>query len=91
MPQRRAAQKALRQNQRKKIKNLKVKREIKTALKEFRKALDKKDSQAAEAALPKVYKTLDKAASKKVIHRNKASRKKSRLAQRLKKSAQASA
>ncbi len=85
MPQRRAAKKALRQNQKKHKRNLRIKREIKSTLKDLRKSLQKEDSEAKEKNLQKVYKVLDKAASKKMIHPNKAARKKSRLAHRLRK------
>ncbi len=84
MPQRKAAQKALRQNQKRRKRNLKTKREIKSALKDFRKSLEKEDSNDKQKILAKAYKVLDKAASKKMIHPNKAARKKSRLASRLK-------
>lgn len=85
MPQRKAAQKALRQSQKKRTRNLRVKKEIKSALKDFRKTLNEEGSENKEKNLCKVYKVLDKAASKKIIHPNKAARKKSRLARRLKK------
>lgn len=83
MPQRRAAEKALRQNERKRKRNRKIKQEVKSTLKSFRKSLEKKDSDISNKDLQKTYKALDKAASKKIIHPNKAARKKSRLARNL--------
>ena len=85
MPQRRTAKKDLRQNKKRRQRNLLVKQSVKKAIKKLKKAVDAKDTSAREKALKEVYKILDKAASKKIIHRNKASRKKSRLAKLLKK------
>jgi small subunit ribosomal protein S20 len=80
MPQKRAAKKALRQNVKQREANLKTREDIKNTIKKFKKAIESKDSAATAAALQAVYKVLDKAASKHVIHPNKAARKKSRLA-----------
>jgi len=41
------------------------------------------DASAAEALLPTTFSVIDKIAQKKIIHRNAASRYKSRLAQRV--------
>jgi small subunit ribosomal protein S20 len=85
MPQRKAAEKALRQNERKQKRNRKIKREIKSVLKEFRKSLEEKDSASSKQILEKAYKVLDRVASKKVIQPNKAAQKKSKLAHSLSK------
>jgi small subunit ribosomal protein S20 len=85
MPQRRTAKKALRQTKKKQLKNLKVKGQIKTAIKKLKKSLTAKNASESEQALRQAYKALDKAAGKKVIHRNKAAKKKSRLTRLLKK------
>ncbi|MCK4815806.1 30S ribosomal protein S20 [bacterium] len=85
MPQRRTAKKDLRQNKKRQQRNLEAKQSVKQAIKKLRKAVDSKDASTREKALAEVYKILDKTASKKIIHRNKASRKKSRLAKLLKK------
>jgi len=85
MPQRKTAKKDLRQNKKRRQRNLEVKQSVKEAIKKLKKAVDSKDASTREKALTEVYKILDKAASKKIIHRNKASRKKSRLAKLLKK------
>ena len=85
MPQRRTAKKDLRQNKKRRQRNLETKQSVREAIKKLKKAVDSKDASAREKALTEVYKILDKAASKKTIHRNKASRKKSRLAKLLKK------
>lgn len=84
MPQRRSAKKYLRQNEKRHQDNLRTKQKVKTAVKKLKKSLDTDDKGQKQNALKEVYKTLDKAAAKNVIHKNKASRKKSRLAKLLK-------
>jgi small subunit ribosomal protein S20 len=83
MPQRRAAQKSLRADKTRRERNLAIKRKVKAAIKQFLKALDAKNLEEAKKRLHAVYKALDKAAIKKYIHKNKASRKKSRLTKKL--------
>jgi len=84
MPQRRTAKKALRQSKKKRERNLQTKQNVKDAIKKLKKAIESKDKSASETALTDVYKTLDKAAAKKNIHKNKAARKKSRLSKLVK-------
>ena len=85
MPQRKAAKKALKQNKKRHQKNLQLKQKIKSALKAFKKSLDATDSSLRQKNLQELYKVLDKAAQKNIIHKNKAARKKSRLSKLLKK------
>ena len=84
MPQRKAAEKALKTDKKRKQTNLVIKRKVKTATKSYLKALREKQNEEAKKYLDKAYKELDKAAAKNYIHNNKANRKKSRLAKRLK-------
>ena len=86
MPQRRTAKKDLRQSKKRRQRNLLVEQRVKAALKKFKKALEAKDSKLSQQTLSEVYKVLDKAAKKRVIHPNKAARKKSRLSKLVKKS-----
>jgi small subunit ribosomal protein S20 len=86
MAQRKAAKKDLRQNKTRRQRNLLTAQKIKSALKKFKKALESKDITLSQQSLNEVYKILDKAATKKLIHSNKAARKKSRLSKLLKKS-----
>lgn len=79
MPQRRSAKKDLRKNKKRHQKNLQTKKKIKSAIKKLKKAAENKDTSLRQQALKEVYKILDKAASKKIIHKNKAAKKKSRL------------
>lgn len=87
MPQRRTSKKDLRQSKKRHKRNLVIKQNVKKAIKTLKKAADSKDSSTREKALVEVYKLLDKAASKNIMHRNKASRKKSRLTKLVKKTA----
>ncbi|HUS59811.1 MAG TPA: 30S ribosomal protein S20 [Nevskiaceae bacterium] len=77
MPITTSAKKALRQDRRRAVINKKIKRKIKKALKKARQKPTKKT--LAEAA-----RVLDRAAKKKLIHKNKAARLKSRLVKLLK-------
>lgn len=79
MPQKRSAVKELKKSQKRHILNLARKKKIKDAIKHFKKSLQNKEIESAKTQLKDVYKTLDKAAAKKTIHRNKAARKKSRM------------
>jgi small subunit ribosomal protein S20 len=85
MPQRRAAKKALRQNKKRREKNLITQRQIKGAIKKFKKTIEAKDKNSAQEALRALYKILDKIAAKRFIHPNKAARKKSDFARALNK------
>ena len=78
MPQRKTAKKDLKQNKKRKLRNLRVKANMKTAIKNFKKAVTAADTALSEKALKEMYKMLDKAATKKIIHKNLAARKKSR-------------
>ena len=80
MPQRKAAKSELNKSAKKKQRNLGVKRKVKMAIKTLKKAVESADEKSKEEALKQVYRTLDKAASKKVIHSNKSARTKSRIA-----------
>jgi len=79
MPITKSAQKALRQNKRRRARNLKQSRSLKDEIKALKKLMVKKDKKGANEALPKVYKALDKAAKTNLIKKNNAARLKSRL------------
>ena len=59
--------------------NVAFKSSIKTAIKRVLELAQKKDKEALNAALSKAYQLCDKAVSKGILHKNTASRKKSRL------------
>ena len=83
MPIIKSAKKALRQNISRRRKNLKKKAELKTIIKQYKKAVIAKDKEKTAEYLSQVYKKLDKAAKTNLIKKNKASRLKSRLSKLL--------
>lgn len=70
-------------NEKRRVRNKDAKTEVKTYIKNFQQALDSGDIGAAETALGKASKQLDRAASKGVTHPNNAANRKSALAKRL--------
>lgn len=78
MPLTKSAHKALSVSKRRKEENDKVRAEIKSAVKGARISIAKKDKDVAEK-IQKLYRQLDIAAKKNVIHKNKANRLKSRI------------
>jgi small subunit ribosomal protein S20 len=66
----------------KNLANASAKSALKTSIKRFEQTLTAEPDQA-EQALRSASRSLDKAATKGLIHKNKAARKKSRLAKRL--------
>ena len=78
-----SAQKRIRQNLKAKARNRARKDSIKTATKGFLAALASGDAAKAETELRTTVKLLDRVASKHTIHKNAASRKRSRLTLRL--------
>ncbi|MFA6130474.1 MAG: 30S ribosomal protein S20 [Candidatus Omnitrophota bacterium] len=87
MPRRRTSLKSNRVNKRKHTRNLKVKVQLKKAIKKFQELLAKKDTVEAKTFISKVFSQLDKAAKKNIIHPATANRRKSRLMRRLNKPA----
>jgi len=83
MPIKKAAFKHLLQTKKQTARNIKVKNQIRFLVKKTRKAFAAKDKNKAAEALKKAIKVLDKAAQKKIIKKNKASRLKSRLSKQL--------
>ncbi|HVG86791.1 MAG TPA: 30S ribosomal protein S20 [Vicinamibacterales bacterium] len=78
-----SAIKANRQNIKRREHNRALRSKLRTGLKAIRKALDAKDIDGAKAQLKGVQSLVDKMAAKGIIHRNTASRYKSRLVARL--------
>lgn len=80
MPITKSAKKALRNSDRKRVFNIRRKKEVEHIIKDIKKLV--KDKKGAEALkiLPKAYKAIDKAAKRNTISKNTASRRKSRLA-----------
>jgi len=84
MPTKSAAYKALRQNIKRRERNSVVKNALKKQIVLLRKAYTSKDLKQAEQLTKDLVRAYDKAAQKKVVHRNLAARRKSRLMARLK-------
>ena len=80
MPNTRAAAKRQRADQKRRERNLKLESELKSLTRKFRKLSANGSSSDLETLYRALSKRLDQAASKGLIHRNRASRKKSRLA-----------
>jgi small subunit ribosomal protein S20 len=84
MPITKGAEKAHRKSERKKVFNIRHKSAMKDAEKAIQKAVTAGDATTAKGLLPAAYKAIDKAAKRGVIKDNTASRKKSRIAARIK-------
>lgn len=78
-----SAMKRVRVIQKKTARNKMIKSQLKTAIKRFEEAIDKEQFDLAKEKLQFVDKKLKQAASKNVIHKNKASKKLSRLTKKL--------
>lgn len=80
MPITKSAKRAVRSSERKMVYNDRRKKAMKDAVKETKTLLATKDKKAAQEMLSKAYKAIDKAVKTKLIKKNTAARKKSRLA-----------
>lgn len=88
MPRRKSSIKKTRADRKKHLRNLKIKQTLKKTIKKFYSLLSAKNLNEAKKVLVDVVSQLDKAAKKRIIHPNTASRKKSRLMTRLNKATQ---
>ncbi|MBU4312918.1 MAG: 30S ribosomal protein S20 [Candidatus Omnitrophica bacterium] len=84
MPILHAAYKAIKVTKRRTARNQSVKSSLKTETKKFIDLISSKKLDEAKKQLKLVISELDRAVSKGVVHRNTASRKKSRLTKKLK-------
>lgn len=80
-----SALKANRQNVKRREANRSLRAKLRTGLKKIRTSLDGKDVAAAKTALTSMQSLVDKMATKGIIHKNTASRYKSRLAAKISK------
>jgi len=85
----RSAEKRNRQSQKRRTRNVQVRTALKSAVKKARDAMVHADPAATKQAVHAAVRTLDRAASKGIIHKNAASRRISRLAKAAAKRAQA--
>lgn len=78
-----SAKKRIRQNERRRHQNMKVRTTMRTKIRNFEQAVEAGDLEAAEELFGIAESHLDKAVSKGVIPKKRASRKTGRLARRL--------
>lgn len=79
MPITKSAQKALRQNEKRRVHNLNYRRKMRKLVKQVRSLVAGNKKEEAKKLLPQVYKILDKTAKVGIIKKHTASRNKSRL------------
>lgn len=83
MPNIKSAIKRVKTSEKRRLQNASQKSALRTAIKTFESAAAAQNIESAKEALIAASKKLDKAASKGLIHKNAAARKKSRLAKKL--------
>ena len=71
--------KRARQNEKRRLRNLRIKTLVKSSIKKVRMAIERKDLEGAQEALSKAIPLIQKAQSKGVLHKNTSARKISRL------------
>lgn len=69
--------KRIRTNEIARVRNKAIRSELKTVIKRVKAAVEAGDKEAAQAAATTVYRKLDKAVAKGVIHKNQAANRKS--------------
>ena len=79
-----SARKRARQGEKQRQHNASLRSKFRSAVKGVRKAVEAGDKNAAKAVFQSAVSTIDSIADKKIIHKNKAARQKSRLAAALK-------
>lgn len=83
MPNIKSAAKRVRVTEKRTLRNRQVKATMRTAIRQYLQTLESGSREVAEASLRNAVSQIDRAASKGVIHKNQAARKKSRLSKRL--------
>ena len=78
-----SAEKRNRQNKKRNLRNNSVKSKVKTTVKKVLQAVESKDVEASKASLTRAISLIDKAAAKKVFHKNTAARRISRLTKKV--------
>jgi len=79
-----SARKAARQSQHRRTHNIGLRSELRSAIKNVRKAIESGDKAAAQKVFRESMSVVDRIADKDIIHKNKASRHKSQLAGQIK-------
>ena len=78
------AAKRAKQADKQRVVNMSLRTRLRSAIKKVQKAIEAGDKTAAEATLAREQSTIDAIADKRIIHKNKAARHKSRLAAQIK-------
>ncbi|OHB71583.1 MAG: 30S ribosomal protein S20 [Planctomycetes bacterium RBG_16_43_13] len=78
-----STRKRVRQNLKRRLRNRIAKATIKTEVKKTLVSISTKNVDTAKSQLKTVYKLLDKAVERGILHKNNAARRKSRLAQKI--------
>ena len=84
MAHHKSAIKRIRQNEKKRIRNRNVTSTMRSAIKKLEQAIQEQRQADAQTLLQKTISIIDRAATKGVIHKNKASRSVSRLTRKVK-------
>ncbi|MFH2145704.1 MAG: 30S ribosomal protein S20 [Candidatus Omnitrophota bacterium] len=85
MPSRKAALKDLHQSKKKTQRNITFKKLLKKAEKKISALISKKDVEKIKTEINNFFSQVDKAVSRKILHKNTAARKKSRVMKKIKK------
>lgn len=85
MPNIKSAAKRVENTRKRTLRNKRIKSALKTTIKKFEKAMTTSGKEEASLKLRNALKAIDKAVTKGVLHKNAASRKKSRLTKRFNK------
>lgn len=83
MPQRKSGIKELRKNRARKMHNLDIKTDLKKTTKKFLAAVKGKDKTKAQSNLNELFKKLDKATKRNILHKNTVARRKSQFSKQL--------
>ena len=83
MPQRRAGIKDIRKNYVRKMHNLDLRSDLKKTIKTFLTSIEKKNAPEAKSNLNTLFKKLDKAAKRNILHKNTVARRKSKFSRQL--------
>ena len=87
MPQRRNAIKALRISSKNRLHNLDIKTDLKKTIKKYLSLVSQKNTEEAKTQLRVVFKKIDKAAKRHILHKNTAARRKARFSRLLSRTA----
>ena len=77
MPIRKNAIKELRKNRKKHLRNLDIKTDLRKTIKKYLSLIQEKNTKEAPVALQAVFKKIDRAANRHIMHKNTAARRKS--------------